>query len=97
VDYDAQNTDEAVKENVSTEETAEALEVRFHINLSPDSSIRLSAAQRDQVVLALSNLYAAGVRVNRVSQQWAASSDAVIHQVQTRADMNPYLAHASSY
>jgi hypothetical protein len=97
LDYDAQNTDEAVNASVSTEEAAEALEARFHVSLSPGSSVRLSVAQRDQVVLALSSGYAALLRVNRVSQQWAASSDAVIHKVQTRAEMNPYLARAASY
>ena len=97
LDYDAQNTDESVNGFISTNEAAEALEARFHVSLSPGSSVRLSAAQRDQAVLVLSSVYAALVRVNRVSQQWAASSDAVIHHVQTRAEMNPYLSHASSY
>jgi hypothetical protein len=97
LDYDAQNTDEAVNASVSTEGVAEALEARFHVSLSPGSSVRLSAAQRDQTTVALSNVYAALQRVRGVSQQWAASSDAVLHHVRTRAEMNSYLAHASSY
>ena len=97
LDYDAQNTDEAVNANVLTEGAAEALEARFHVSLSPSSSVRLTAAKRDQAIVALSNLYAAIHRVRGVSQQWAASSDAVMHKVQTRAEMNSYLSHASSY
>jgi hypothetical protein len=97
LDYDAQNTDEAVDASVLTEGAGEALEARFHVSFSPGSSVRLSAAQRDQAIVALSNVYAAVQRVRGVSQQWAASSDAVLHHVRTRSEMNSYLAHASSY
>lgn len=66
-----------------------AAEVRLHLVLQPGAVLRLSSWDRDEVLRILASRYAAIRALREASAKWAGSSDAVLHNVQSRSSMNP--------
>ena len=94
LEYDAENCDEAVKQQTPVYAREAAAELRFRAHFLPGATLRLTAEQRDEVISLLSDDAASLRSVIFAIKKWPASSDAVLHNAQSRAGMNAYLSHA---
>jgi hypothetical protein len=91
LEYDAENCDEAVKQQVPVYARESAAELRFRVRFDPGATLRLTEAQRNEVISLLSDEAASLRNILVAIKKWAASTDAVLHNVQSRAEMNAYL------
>lgn len=92
LDYDANNCDEAQKHDSTAQQEMIAAEARLHLALQPGAQLRLSPGDRDEVLRILAARYAAIRALREASAKWAGSSEAILHNVRSRSDMNSYLA-----
>ncbi len=91
LDYEAAQFEMSVDALLKVEGETIALQTRLGTDIAPGAVLHLSTAKRDEVIQTLAKTYAASHDAERWSANWAAASDAVIHRVQSRDDMDAYL------
>jgi hypothetical protein len=62
------------------------------VKLEPGATLRLSVADRDDLASSVAHSMAANADFLYAATSWAATSDAVAHQVQTREAMTVYVS-----
>ena len=77
-----------VQNILTNKSTIEALESRLHGRVQGGATFKLSAQERDELVLALSHNIAASSGVIYAATVWQAAAEAVAHNAQSRAEMD---------
>jgi hypothetical protein len=90
-DYAAGMTYKALEDIFAADSESMATEARIGVKLEPAATLRLSVANRDDLALAVAHSMAANADFLYAATSWAATADAVAHQVQTREAMTPYV------
>jgi hypothetical protein len=90
-DYGGELTYKALDDVVTADSESMAVEARVGVKLEPGVTLRLSAADRDDLARSLAHSMAANADLLYAATSWAAMTDAVAHQVQTREAMNVYI------
>jgi len=97
VDYDAERFMQAREDRDKLLIDIRAFETRFGVAIRPGATLQLPPAALDELSRMLGQYAASCTAVNDWTSWWAGAADAVLHDVQSRDDMVPYLDqhHAS--
>jgi hypothetical protein len=90
-DYAGSVTYRALEDIYVADSESMAVEARLGVKLDPGATLRLSAADRDDLAASVTHSMAANANFVYTAASWAGTADAVAHQVQTREAMTAYV------
>ncbi len=86
--FEASSMERAVQNIMTNKSAIETLEARFHGRVLGGATLKLSAQERDELVLALSRNIAASSGVIYSATVWQGAAEAVARNVQSRAEID---------